>query len=357
MSTSGTYDFNAPESNVLIDEAYERVGIIPAQLTFQQISSAQRSLNFILQSWINRGLNLWTVKQGMLGLNNNQNAYFLPLYATDILEATIRTSVRNLGGTPFSIANGVPSGIASNAFDNNPATACTQNAPNGYISYSWGAAQFAISMVGVQSNADLEYTLVFEYSLDGVNWIQAGAPPVQSYPQGVIQWFVISVPTPAAAFRIRETGGLTLNIQELYFNSLVRDTIVTRSSRPEYVAIPNKNTTSRPTSFYVDRQITPTLYLWPAPNAFFNNLYFTYINQMQDIGSMVNNAEVPTRFLEPLVSSLAYILGIKRDGMDLNKISLLKSHAESELALAKEEDRERVPLRIYGDYMQGWTQQ
>jgi hypothetical protein len=351
LTTSGTHEFNAPKSNFLIDEAYERIGIIPGFLSDQQIVAAQRSMNFILQSWINRGLNLWTIKQGMLALNNNQSAYTLPLYTTDILEATTRTSNRNLGGTPFSSAGG----IASNAFDNNPATACTQTSPSGYISYSWGSASFSISMVGVQSNATFDYTLVFEYSLDGLNWIQAGAPPTQSYPQGVIQWFVIAVPTPAANFRIRETGLSILNVQELYFNSLLYDTVMTRRSRADYVSIPNKGSTSRPSSFYVDRQITPTVYLWPTPSAFYNNMYFTYINQIEDIGSMIDSAQVPARFLEPLVSSLAYLLSIKQPGFDLNKIAMLNEHAKEEFRIAAIEDRERVPLKIYGNY-QGWPQ-
>ncbi len=77
---------------------------------------------------------------------------------------------------------------------------------------------------------------------------------------------------------------------------------------------------------------------------------------MQDIGNMINNAQVPARFLEALVSSLAHLLSVKEPGMDLNKISFLKAHADSEFAIAAAEDRERVPLRIYGDFMQGWTQ-
>ncbi len=351
MSTSGTYVFSSPQSEQIITDAYERIGIKPDVLTYQQIQTAQRSINFALQSWINRGLNLWTVKQGMIALYNNQTAYNLPPFATDFLEATVRTSVRNLGGTPFSSAGGV----ASNAFDNNPATACIQTVPNGYISYNWNTAQYAIAMVGVQSNVSTTYTLVCEFSNDNVNWINAITIPAQNYPFGIIEWFIVPVPTLGSLFRVRETGGSTLNIQELYFNTALNDTTITRVSRAEYTAFPNKNITSRPSSFYVDRQINPVVYLYPTPNTLYNNLYFTYIEQMQDIGTMLNNAQVPARFLEALCSNLAHRVGVKEQ-IEIPRIQILESLAEKEFNLAAAEDRERVPLRIYGDYMQGWTQ-
>jgi len=345
--------FSSPQSEQIITDAYERIGIIPDALTDQQITTAQRSLNFILTSWINRGLNLWSIGQSMLALVQNQSTYDLPDDCIDILEATNRTSTRNLGGTPFS-SNG---GIAANAFDGNPNTACTQNAPDGYISYSWGLARYAISMVGVQSNETLTYDLGFEYSSDGVNWFPAGGNAPQVYMAGVIVWIVVAVPVPASYFRVQEVGGATLNIQELYFNTTVRDTIITRQSRSEYVSIPNKSQTGQPTSFYVDRQIQPVVNIWPTPTAQYNNIYFTYTAISQDIGSMTDSPPVPSRFLESLCAALAFMLGVKNpQTVDLNKVQILGALADKEYKFAAEEDTERVPLRIYGDYTQGWSQ-
>lgn len=352
MSTSGTYNFGSPQSEQIIREAYERIGILPDTLTQQKIDTAQRSINFILQEWVNKGNNLWTIRRGMIGLNPNQSAYNLPLALIDIKTATLRTSTRNLGGTAFSSAGG----IASNAFDGNPATACTQTAPNGYISYNWGAATYAISMVGVQSNATLNYTLACETSNDNITWTTALNIPIQSYPIGNLLWFVVPVPTYASYFRVRETGGATLNIQELYFSTNISDTPITRISEYEYTSIINKSSfTGRPSSFYVDRQVTPILYLWPTPNSSYNNLYFSYWCAMQDIGAQINNAEVPARFLEALCAALAFRLAVK-EGLPSDRVQMLESLAEVAYHTAGQEDRERVPLRIYGDYMQGWLQ-
>jgi hypothetical protein len=353
VATSGTNNFSSPKSNQIIEDAYERIGIIPDSLTPQQVISAQRSLNFILTSWPNRGLNLWAVRQSMLSLVANKSTYELPDDCIDILEATIRTSTRNLGGTPFSSAGG----NAASAFDNNPNTACTQNAPDGYISYSWGQARYAIAMVGVQSNGFAEYTLDFDYSNDNATWTVVGSISKRSYFDGINQWFVVPVPALASSFRIRETGGATLNIQELYFNILVRDTIITRESRSEYVSIPNKTQTGRPTSFYVDRQIDPVVNIWPTPTEQYNNMYFTYKSIIQDIGSLLNNPDVPSRFLEPLCADLAFRLGLKNPKYcDLNKVQILGGLSDKQYEFASKEDTERVPLRIYGDYTQGWAQ-
>lgn len=348
MATSGTYLFQSPQSEQIITDAYERVGIIADLLTQQKVDAAQRSINFILTSWVNRGLLLWTTTQEMLALYPNQNTYSLPEATSDILEATVRTSNRNLGGTPFA-----SSGVAQNAFDNNSATACTQNAPNGNIGYGWGASQYAIAMVGVQSNASLIYTLVFEYSLDNATWIIAASPPAQLFSQGIIIWSIVPVPTLANYFRIREIGGVTLNIQELYFNTALNDTVITRASRTEYISFPQKNQTGRPTNFYVDRQINPIVKLWPTPSSLYNNLFYTRIVMPQDIGAMTDTPAISARFLEPLTAELAYKLAMKEGKLD--RIEVLKREVVEEFKSAHEEDRERVPLRIFGDYMQGWT--
>lgn len=345
---SDTYDFGTSQSLILIEEAFERIGILPDLVTAQQINTCQRTINLLLSEWINRGLNLWTVKQSMLNLIYNQNAYLLPTATSDILEATVRTSNRNLGGTAFTSAGGV----AANAFDNNSQTACIQTAPNGYISYNYGNnVNYAIAMVGVQSNVTRTYTLVAEYSMDNITWNTSIIIPEQEYLAGNNIWFVVNVPTLAQYYRIRETGGAILNVQELYFNTTLNDTVITRISRSEYISYPTKNSTGRPTSFYVDRQINPIVYIWPTPIAPYNNMFYTRVSMMQDIGQMINLADIPQRFYEALCACTASKLALKYAP---ERYSILKMAADESFNLAAKEDSERVPLRIFGDYSSGW---
>lgn len=357
MATSGTYNFGTTRVNELVDDAYERIGLIPDLLTYNDLYTAQRTSNLIFLSWQNRGLNLWTVQQSMISLKQGQAAYPLPANTVNIEEAVIRTSNRNLGGTAFS-SNG---GVAQNAFSGNANLACTQNAPNGYISYYWGAsAQYAIQMVGVQSNSNQNYTLLFEYSLDNINWLTVGQPPQQLYPQGVNQWFVIEGPTNGVAFRVREIAGATLDIQELYFNNMLNDTQMSPKARQEYMMYSNKYAQGRPSIYYIDRQINPYVYIYLTPNSQFNNMFFTRKSLIQDIGSLQNTPQIPSRFFESYISSLAYFLAVKKQS-DLQipdtKIALLQQNADSSFAEAAQEDTEKKIVTIMiGDYSSGWGQ-
>lgn len=352
---SGTNTFDNVQGVEIITDAYERIGLVPDLITGQKIQTAIRTANLLLSDWINRGLNLYTVKQEMLGLNPGQNTYTLPNATSDILEATIRTSVRNLGGTAFSSAGGT----AANAFDANTATACTQTVPDGYISYDFGVnVQIPVAMVGVQSNATLTWSLVFEYSVDNVTWTTAYTPSSQSYPVGQIIWAVIPQPNLARYFRVRVTGGGTLNVQELYFDTALQDTTISRISRSEWVSYPQKNQQGRPTTFYVDRQNSPTVVLWPTPTAQYNNMYYTRVRMINDFGAMVNQPDTPQRFFEPLTAGMAYKLSVKfmtELNIPLQKIQLLQADYADSFKAASEEDTERVPMRIFGDFQGGWT--
>ena len=245
MATSGAYNFQNSSVNILIDKAYERLGTLPPLITAQKINSAFTAINLLLSEWTNRGLNLWTVTRDILTLNANQISYNLPDNAIDILEASVRQSVRELNGTPFS-----SSGVAANAFDNNPATACTQNAPDGNIGFDFGAdSSIMLQMVGIQSNANLTYTLVFEYSSDNINWFNALTLQPYEFTTGKLKFFELYTPNFARYFRMRETGGATLNIQELYFNDNIVDLLMSPMARYTYEAITNKYVPSLPLNF------------------------------------------------------------------------------------------------------------
>jgi hypothetical protein len=317
-------------------------------ISLEKINTAARSINYILQSWLNKGLNLFTVKIGMLGLVPGKTSYILPNQGVDILEACLRTSARNLGGTAASSAGGT----AANAFDGNINTACTQTVPNGNISYDWGVGLYAITMVGITSFVAATYTLVCEY-YNGSTWNIALSIPEQSYGEKELLWFDVPIPVPATRFRIRETNGATLDIAELYFNTNVQDRILTRSSRYEYMSYPDKARQDTPTTFWVNRQITPVVNLYPTPNGYYNNLFYSYIQAIEDTGELIDTTAIPGRFIDPLTAELAYRLGVKEQTpMDL--LSILAREAEASFALAAAEDTERVPLRITADYRSGW---
>jgi hypothetical protein len=61
MTTSGTYAFNLDLSEA-IEEAFERAGL--ELRSGYDYKTARRSIDLLMLEWQNKGLNLWTVKEG-----------------------------------------------------------------------------------------------------------------------------------------------------------------------------------------------------------------------------------------------------------------------------------------------------
>jgi hypothetical protein len=87
MSTSGLTTFN-PDIAEIMEEAYERVGV--EIRTGYQFRTARRSLNYLLASWANRGLNLWTIDSGEIPLLVGVGTYALPEDTIDLIETVVR---------------------------------------------------------------------------------------------------------------------------------------------------------------------------------------------------------------------------------------------------------------------------
>ena len=100
MTTSGNTGFNL-NLNELVEEAFERCG---AELrTGYDLRTARRSLNLLTIEWANRGINLWTVEQGQIAMNQGQIVYDLPVDTIDLLDHVIRTQTGQ-GQTDINIS-------------------------------------------------------------------------------------------------------------------------------------------------------------------------------------------------------------------------------------------------------------
>ena len=71
--TSGEAEFN-PQIDDIIEEAYERTGVLGTR-TGYQLRSARRSLNLLFSEWGNRGIHLWKVKLAKVPLVEGQAEY------------------------------------------------------------------------------------------------------------------------------------------------------------------------------------------------------------------------------------------------------------------------------------------
>jgi hypothetical protein len=344
LPTSGTYNFQSIQIELIIREAFERIGISGEFVEPVKLESAKRSLNLLFLEWMNKSVNLWTLEKTYLPLVTGQGQYTLPVNVSNITQANLRTSTRQLNGTAAS-SNG---GVAANAFDSNPLTACTQDAINGNISYDYGAnVTQMINFIGVTSQATLTYSLTVEISQDNAAWTTLFIIPAQSFAANTNVWFDVPTPVNARAYRIRETGGSTLNIQELYFNNNVTDFAISDVTRYEYYTYPNKNQIARPSIFYLDRQILPILNIWPTPTDQYNCLQYLYKKMVEDVGDLYTNAvQIPSRFYPALIWGLTWQLALK---FNPQQAAMLKGEYEQSFSIATREDSESVPMRIVGE--------
>ena len=88
MTTSGTNAFNL-DLNDIIEEAFERCGV--EVRTGYEHRTARRSLNLLTIEWANRGINLWTIEQGSIPMEQGEAVYALPEGTIDLLDQVIRT--------------------------------------------------------------------------------------------------------------------------------------------------------------------------------------------------------------------------------------------------------------------------
>jgi hypothetical protein len=82
VTTSGTNAFNL-DLNDIIEEAFERCGV--EVRTGYEHRTARRSLNLLTIEWANRGINLWTIEQGSIPMEQGTATYDLPDDTIDLL--------------------------------------------------------------------------------------------------------------------------------------------------------------------------------------------------------------------------------------------------------------------------------
>ena len=116
-----------------------------------------------------------------------------------------------------------------------------------------------------------------------------------------------------------------------------------RLSRSDFLNIPNKTTSGRPSQFFLDRQITPNLKVWPVPDNSSDVIVYDALTRIQDADTFTNTMDVPFRFYPCLAAGLAYYISMKKAP---ERIQILKAVYEEEFEIAASEDRDRSSFNI-----------
>ena len=120
-----------------------------------------------------------------------------------------------------------------------------------------------------------------------------------------------------------------------------------RLSRDDYLTIPTKTTTGRPNQFFLDRQVTPSLKIWPTPENTTDVVIYDALTRMDDADIYTDTMAMPFRFYPCLAAGLAYYLALKRAP---NRVQILKAVYEEEFERAASEDRDRASFNVVPKY-------
>ncbi len=125
------------------------------------------------------------------------------------------------------------------------------------------------------------------------------------------------------------------------------DYALDRVSRDTFLSIPNKTSQGRPSQFFLDRQTTPVLQIWPRPENNTDVVIYDALTRMNDADGQTNKLDMPFRFYPCLAAGLAYYISMKRAP---NRVQLLKAVYEEEFERAMTEDRDRSSFNVVPQY-------
>lgn len=135
---------------------------------------------------------------------------------------------------------------------------------------------------------------------------------------------------------------------DVYIRTSSTDRLVYPISRSDYAAIPNKSNEGTVTSFWLDRQITPVIYLWPVPDNSTDTLIYYYMRQAQD--SLLTSGyepEIPWYYLSAFVAMLAVRLATIYAP---DRVAMLDQQAAKAWQRALQVGTENVPLEIQAQF-------
>ena len=129
--------------------------------------------------------------------------------------------------------------------------------------------------------------------------------------RGVQMWEVAKVTTTLTEGTSEYSiNTYDIDILDAYIQKSVGGTLtdypLTRVDRNEFIGIPTKSIKARPTEYWLERLLTPVIHLYPTPENSTDKLIYYAWTRIEDASASVNDFDLPSRFIPPLVSGLAY---------------------------------------------------
>lgn len=352
IQTSRLYDFQTTFTfEKIVDMAYARIGKNPSTLTDDDVEFARYAANLEIREWEARQTTLCLIQREYIEFVTGQPFYKVPDYVYRPLTWVRSNITRLLGGTAMA-----SEGNASPCFDPNSTAGLTQTTADGYISYNFpgvlGKVVWYVGILTLEPDAQI-YTINIEYSMDNVNWIVQKSCPQEAYYPRVTKWWVCEWPPSAPYWRIRETRGAKLKIQQVYFSEDTLDIAMGKIRRDDYMNFPNKLLTdSAPTTVYYNEKIARSIYVYGNSYTGLSGLTYTAKVFCQDIDQLFQSVSMDAKWYKPLVAGMSYQLGIIHNSPN---IQLLKMDYDESYANIAKDDGEDGPAHISIDLSTSWA--
>jgi len=298
MTTTGSTLFNMDFTEIA-EEAWERAG--REMRSGYDLRTARRSMNLMTIEWQNKGINMWTMEQGVINLTPGLATYALPTDTIDLLEQVIRTGQN---------------------------TASTQ-------------ADLTITRISVSTYATIPNKLQQARPIQV--WIQRLSGEVNPT-SSVVATAVSATDTTItldSVVGLAGAGFIRLDTEDIYYTYVTGNVLggVFRGQNNTTAA-----THTVGTAVYVPQ--LPAVTVWPTPdNSTPYQFVYWRLRRVQDAGGGVETADMNFRFLPCLVAGLAYHIAVKVPDL-MPRIQMLKQIYDETFEIAAGEDREKAAVRF-----------
>lgn len=324
MATSGTIGQTTLTVAQLLEHAFRRCGVPPSKITPEDEETARESLFMLIVSLANRGINLWCVEKNILELIANQATYALPAGTLNVLNWIHSTPTRATGT------------------DTTDATSVDTELDEETTIVRWG----------FKPTAAFTGTVTLSGSDDGAAYTTIDTLASATWAAGTWYWYDLDPVQAYTYFKV--TASVAATFTEFYLASDVRDIKISPWNRDDWTNQPNKNRVGDPaTNVYFEKLVTPQFTLWPVPESAYNQVSIWRHRQIQDVGTLVNSLEIPTRWFEDIVWQLSLRVAAEVPGADA-RLPFLREMCQQFQQEAEFGETDNAPITIQPN-IRGYT--
>jgi len=300
-TTTGTTAFDLDFAEIA-EEAWERAG--REMRSGYDLRTARRSMNLMTIEWQNRGINMWTIDQGVITMQQGLNTYPLPTDTIDLLDHVVRTNANSTTNqadlTITRISVSTYATIPNKLTQSRPIQVWVQR-------MSGETASTTIQTAAAVAATDTTITLSSTVGLAANGYIQLGSTSGE-----VIYYSYISGNTLQNCFRAQN-------------NTTAQSYVIGAA-------------------VYVPK--LPAITVWPTPDGT-TTYTFAYwrLRRVQDAGAGPNVQDMNFRFLPAVAAGLAYHISMKVPEL-MPRIQMLKQAYDEQFDIAAGEDREKAAIRF-----------